>query len=808
MRPTADGKAPEAPDGFTVVVKENGLMILRKKRYRDLKKVGIGGFQAKTRNPNRKGGKDDPNGDSDDKPTKKRAAWKPKKNKILLQYPEYIQDSFFGRSFIDACPLETDPEDMLAASEVVKVRSKDDDFCGLQLSKEALAALEEVKVQEEKERRQKEELAEKARLKVLKEQEAAEEAKKEAEKSKMEERLRIEDALSALSTSKDSTKDEKKTLEDKNDKVDEDDDEKMEITDELLQGDEDLLLGPDLFGDDILSMMNVEEGGGLDEMVSEEKEGEELDAKDMEDIFNDMIDEEEKKEAQETKTEVKDVQIKTEPQQTSAHQGQPQQQIEKPVDQIKVEQQQHDQQHHQRQQQQQQQMMSGVVPQQHHPNMMSPAVPVSSPMPSIQTNIMMMQQPVMQQQQQPPQQQMIAISSVPHMPEQQQHMIQQQQQQHQPMQMMQTIMVQQPQQPQQIHLIQQQQQQQQLMIQRQQQMQRQQLIQQQQQHGQPQQIQIMGNPTMVRPQMVIQDQRPMMQSQPTEQQRPQMAPQQQPMQPQQILRPLPPGAALPAGQQFNPQVMGVRTVVPQSPQQQVSFPPQPQPQQAQQIYQHPQQQQQQQFPPQVQQQPQPQQQQQQQQQQPSFVQSGTWTPSSPTGPVATAPTGAVVMPQTPQPGPVPTPPSDGRPASPEKAPTPTDVGGSASQRSQLLKWESDEPLGSQATIAMILYANQNHPNLKTDHPSWTDRIKQIAKIWKNLPNEKRQPYVQQARENRTANRVGKQVRTHFRFQFLFQHHVLLFSIYLRLTFIYLDVVVAYLFLENFLTILLLTKIIF
>ena len=31
-------------------------------------------------------------------------------------------------------------------------------------------------------------------------------------------------------------------------------------------------------------------------------------------------------------------------------------------------------------------------------------------------------------------------------------------------------------------------------------------------------------------------------------------------------------------------------------------------------------------------------------------------------------------------------------------------------------------------------------------------IKQIAKIWKSLPNEKRQPYVQQARENRTASR--------------------------------------------------------
>ena len=82
---------------------------------------------------------------------------------------------------------------------------------------------------------------------------------------------------------------------------------------------------------------------------------------------------------------------------------------------------------------------------------------------------------------------------------------------------------------------------------------------------------------------------------------------------------------------------------------------------------------------------------------------------------------------------------------------------SGNQRNQIAKWEADEPLGDQATIAMILYSNQNYPNLKSEYPIWTDRIKQIAKIWKSLPNEKRQPYVQQARENRTASRMNKQV---------------------------------------------------
>ena len=83
--------------------------------------------------------------------------------------------------------------------------------------------------------------------------------------------------------------------------------------------------------------------------------------------------------------------------------------------------------------------------------------------------------------------------------------------------------------------------------------------------------------------------------------------------------------------------------------------------------------------------------------------------------------------------------------------------GSGSSQRTTLKNESDEALGDQATIAMILYANQNHPELKQSHPLWADRHKQITKIWKGLPNEKRQPYVQQARENRTQSRMNKSV---------------------------------------------------
>ena len=74
----------------------------------------------------------------------------------------------------------------------------------------------------------------------------------------------------------------------------------------------------------------------------------------------------------------------------------------------------------------------------------------------------------------------------------------------------------------------------------------------------------------------------------------------------------------------------------------------------------------------------------------------------------------------------------------------------SSAHDPLFKWEFDETLGDQATIGMILYANQNHANLKIEYPIWVDRIKQIAKIWKNLTDDERQPYVKVARENRTA----------------------------------------------------------
>ena len=76
-----------------------------------------------------------------------------------------------------------------------------------------------------------------------------------------------------------------------------------------------------------------------------------------------------------------------------------------------------------------------------------------------------------------------------------------------------------------------------------------------------------------------------------------------------------------------------------------------------------------------------------------------------------------------------------------------------------LRWQSDEKLGHQATCAMILYANKNHPNLKLKYPNFNERIQQITKIWKNLPTSKKQSFTAQARENHVSSRKSKATKS-------------------------------------------------
>lgn len=62
-----------------------------------------------------------------------------------------------------------------------------------------------------------------------------------------------------------------------------------------------------------------------------------------------------------------------------------------------------------------------------------------------------------------------------------------------------------------------------------------------------------------------------------------------------------------------------------------------------------------------------------------------------------------------------------------------------------------------ATISAVLYANANHPELKIEYPNWSERCKQILKKWRALSTDKKAPYLQRARENRTYLKKTQQV---------------------------------------------------
>lgn len=90
-------------------------------------------------------------------------------------------------------------------------------------------------------------------------------------------------------------------------------------------------------------------------------------------------------------------------------------------------------------------------------------------------------------------------------------------------------------------------------------------------------------------------------------------------------------------------------------------------------------------------------------------------------------------------------------------------------------------LDEMATISAVLYANTNHPELKVELPNWSDRSKQILKKWRALPTDKKAPYLQKARDNRSALRMKKvqHVSTVLRLIYFFFFHKICFAIFVR-----------------------------
>ena len=75
--------------------------------------------------------------------------------------------------------------------------------------------------------------------------------------------------------------------------------------------------------------------------------------------------------------------------------------------------------------------------------------------------------------------------------------------------------------------------------------------------------------------------------------------------------------------------------------------------------------------------------------------------------------------------------------------------------SPILTALSSPTTGLSATISPVLYANMVHPEFKEKYPDWTERAKQIMKIWRRIPTEERAPFLAKARENRAQRRMDK-----------------------------------------------------
>ncbi|XP_050308382.1 histone-lysine N-methyltransferase 2C-like isoform X2 [Anthonomus grandis grandis] len=151
-----DGSPPE---GFTVFTLESGICVLRRKRQRNLQKLGIGGFLVRMRGFKSGQENDDidtlpgqsaanegsltlttplPDGD---KPKKKPIRRKPK-SKLSETFPPYLQEAFFGKDLMDVTDLK---KEMESGSGSDDDRSVCERHQPIKLSEEELLAVQTAK---------------------------------------------------------------------------------------------------------------------------------------------------------------------------------------------------------------------------------------------------------------------------------------------------------------------------------------------------------------------------------------------------------------------------------------------------------------------------------------------------------------------------------------------------------------------------------------------------------------------------------------------------------------------------------------
>lgn len=141
-----------APEGFSLFTNESGQVILRKKRQRNLQKLGIGGFAVRNRAVRTPKNDEEPsNSGSMEESKKKKPNRRKQKNKLIETYPIYLQEAFFGKPLMDShvkVKLESSSSDDETKSNV-----SDDKTIKLSLDElkmiEAMRAKQQQKLQEE-----------------------------------------------------------------------------------------------------------------------------------------------------------------------------------------------------------------------------------------------------------------------------------------------------------------------------------------------------------------------------------------------------------------------------------------------------------------------------------------------------------------------------------------------------------------------------------------------------------------------------------------------------------------------------------
>lgn len=153
-----------APEGFSLFTTETGQVVLRKKRQRNMQKLGIGGFAVRNRAVRSGGSKNEGDDtlnianisgvENNDSKKKKPVRRKPK-NKIVETYPIYLQEAFFGRTLLESkttniklesSSSENEYESMVSDDKTIKLSMDELKMIESMRMKQQIKLLEEQKI--------------------------------------------------------------------------------------------------------------------------------------------------------------------------------------------------------------------------------------------------------------------------------------------------------------------------------------------------------------------------------------------------------------------------------------------------------------------------------------------------------------------------------------------------------------------------------------------------------------------------------------------------------------------------------------